>query len=95
MADIGNTTTSASSTDALKGDFIQPSGKINGTPYFDCDSNTFYKCVQGKKKRKHWKQFLGGEFGNGIKKWVASNRNSNFMLKNTEDGSFIYAHRQF
>lgn len=93
MAD-GNNTTTASDTDALKGDF-KPSGKVNGIPYFDCDSNTFYDCVQGKKKRKHWKTFIGGELGANIKDWASVNRNSNFMLRNTQDGSFIYAHRQF
>lgn len=79
----------------ITGDWIRPSGKFNGTPYFDCDSNTFYSCIKGKKKKKHWKKFLGGETGQGIQKWASKNRNKNFMLRNTEEDSFIYAHNQF
>jgi hypothetical protein len=92
--EVGVNTTNASSTDALKGDF-KPSGKFNNTPYFECDPATFHNCVAGKKKGKHWSKFLGGPFGENVKKWVASNRNSNFMLKNSEDNSYIYAHRSF
>lgn len=80
----------------IKGDWTaKPAGKINGTPYFDCDNDTFYKCVQGKQKGKHWKKFIGGETGDTIRKWASTNRNSNFMLRNKDDDSFIYAHRNF
>ena len=88
----GQTTSSTSDTGALKGDW-KPAGTFNGTPYFDCDNGTFYKCVQGKQKGKHWKKFLGGEMGDGVRDWVSKNRKSNFMLRNKDDGSFIYAHR--
>lgn len=90
----GVTTTNVTSTGALDGDW-KPDGNINGNPYFDCDPATFYKCVQGRMKGKHWKKFLGGEFGEGVKQWAAKNRNSNFMLRNKEDGSFIYANKIF
>jgi hypothetical protein len=90
----GMTTTSASGSGALKGDW-KPTGTFNGVPYFECDSDTFYKCVQGKQKGKHWRKFLGGEFGEGVRQWVSKNRTSNFMLRNKDDGSFIYAHKNF
>jgi len=85
-------TTNTSSTGALAGDF-KPAGKLNNTPFFDCDPDTFYKCVQGKKKNKHWKKFLGGEFGENIKNWASKNRNTNFMLRNTDTKGFIFAHK--
>lgn len=87
-------TGSVSSTGALKGDW-KPAGTFNGTPYFDCDADTFYNCVKGRQKGKHWKKFLGGEFGEGVRDWASKNRKSNFMLRNTDDGSFIYANNQF
>lgn len=87
----GQTTTS---TGEITGDW-KPAGKFNGTPYFNCDANTFHSCIKGKKKGKHWKKFIGGDLGTGIKTWASQNRNSNFMLRNTDDDTFIYAHRSF
>lgn len=78
----------------IKGDW-KPAGKFNGVPFFDCNSTTFYDCVKGKRKNKHWKKFLGGETGKGIQSWASKNRNTNFMLRNTDEDSFIYAHKQF
>lgn len=80
----------------IKGDWTgKPNGKFNGTPYFDCDATTFHNCVKGKQAKKHWKKFIGGELGSNIKQWANKNRNSNFLLRNTDDDSFIYAHRSF
>lgn len=91
----GVNTTNVSSTGALTGDF-KPSGTFRGVPYFDCDSETFYNCVNGKEKGKHWMKFLGNtEFSSNIKNWASKNKNKDFMLRNTEEDSFIYARKVF
>jgi hypothetical protein len=74
--------------------WIQPNGTFRGVDYFDCDSDTFSKCVQGKKKGGHWNSLMGkNEFTSSIKKWISGNRGKNFMFRNTSDYTFIYAHK--
>lgn len=74
--------------------WVKPAGKFRGVDYFDCDSDTFSKCVHGKKKGGHWNSHMGkSDFTSGIKNWISKNKNTNFMFRNNSDGSFIYAHK--
>jgi len=85
-------TSTITTTNAIAGDW-KPDGYFNSTPYFNTDSETFYNCVKGKKKNKHWKTFIKQSTGEKIQKWAAKNRNKSFLLRNVSDDSYIYAHR--
>jgi len=39
--------------------------KFAGCDVFEVDSDTYYKCVQGKKKFEHWKRYFDRETGDG------------------------------
>ena len=92
--DTGNTTSSVGSISGVDNAFVKPAGKFRGVDFFDCDSDTFDKCLKGKRKGSHWNSYLGkSDFTSGVKSWVKSNKQSNFMFRNTSDGSFVYAHK--
>jgi len=92
--ETGNTTSSVGSISGVNNTFIKPNGKFRGVYYFDCDSDTFNKCLKGKQRGVHWNTYLGkSDFTDGIKSWLKANKNSNFMLRNISDNSFVYAHK--
>ena len=91
--EIGNTTDSVGSISGVDNAF-KPAGKFRGISYFDCDNTTFNKCLKGKQKGGHWNRHLGkSAFTDGVKSWIKTNKQSNFMLRNKSDGSFIFANR--
>ena len=92
--EAGNTTSSVGSIAGVDNAFVKPAGKFRGVNYFDCDSDTFSKCLKGKKKGGHWNSYLGKtDFTSGVKSWLKTNKKSNFMLRNSSDGSFVFAHK--
>lgn len=91
--EAGNTVASVGSISGVDNAF-KPAGKFRGTDFFDCDSDTFSKCLKGKRKGGHWNSYLGkSEFTTGVKTWLKANKKSNFMLRNMGDGSFVFAHK--
>jgi len=92
--ETGNTVASVGAIAGVDNAFVKPAGKFRGVDYFDCDNTTFQTCLKGKQKGGHWNTYLGkSDFTTGIKSWLNANKKSNFMLRNTNDGSFVFAHK--
>ncbi len=74
-----------------KPDFI-----FKGSHGFDCDANTFGKCLQGKKANKHWNTYLSrdAELVGRVKAHIGTaKKGSNFVLRNKSTGEMVMARR--
>ena len=84
--DESGTTTTAIAHDASDGTFA-------GRPYFTCPASIFDRCVQGKKNRKRWQNFLGDDMmSSRIREFIKSNpKNKNILLRREGTGMIINA----
>ena len=73
----------------------QAHGKAFGRPYFNCNDKTFDACLQGRRKGKHWKKFVGNEELSGnIKAYLKANpKQKSVMLKKETSDHYIMANR--
>ena len=72
----------------------KPDGMFAGNPVFDCDDETFSKCIKGKKKYGRWSTYLGKDnpFYGHIQNWMKqSYKHKNFILRNNKSGAMVYA----
>lgn len=75
---------------------VKPDFKFRGHAGFDCDANTFSKCIKGKKKHKRWNTFLNrdDELVGKVKAYMGqSYKNTNFVLRNTATGEMVMGRR--
>lgn len=87
-------TSSVGTLSGVDNTWVKPAGKFRGVEYFDCDHDTFEKCYKGKQKGAHWNTYLGKtDFTASVKQWIKANPKSNFMLRSTQNGSFLFAHK--
>ena len=73
---------------------VEPDAKFAGNAVFDCDPKTFAGCIKGKKKHGRWATYLGKDnpFYGQIKQWMSqSYKNKNFIIRNNQTGSMVYA----
>ena len=72
-----------------------PDGKFCGKPVFNCDAETFSKCFQGRAKGQRWNTFLGtkNDWANGVRAYARQNGNPDFLLKNSQDGTYMFAQK--
>lgn len=74
----------------------QPDGKFMNRPYFDLPRDQFYNAAKGKKKKKHWKKFIGDdENGKRIQDWAKKNKGKPFLLRNKDTDEFVFARSPF
>jgi len=68
-----------------------PDSVFMNKPVFNCPDDTFYGCIQGRKKHKKWKTTLGDTETLGrIKSWKGQSRkNTDFILKNNKTSEMI------
>jgi hypothetical protein len=71
-----------------------PDGTAFGMSYFDCDADTYQKCVHGKRKTGRWQSYLGDdERAGGIKNWAKLNNKDGIMIKDISSGSYTVLRR--
>jgi hypothetical protein len=66
--------------------------KFAGVHVFDVSSDTFMRCIKGKKKYARWKNYLNDEDESDVKilNYAKSNPNNSVILKNDAYGGMIY-----
>ncbi|MDX8383290.1 MAG: hypothetical protein R8M45_04355 [Ghiorsea sp.] len=71
---------------------INPNGNAMGHPYFDCDSKTFMQARHSRLKGQRWSDQIGkSEWADSIRMYARKNKNPDFLLRNTDDGTFLFA----
>jgi len=72
-----------------------PDGYFAGCPVFDVDETKFMQARMGRQKGQRWFTFLGAncEWAAGVRAWARQNGNADFLLKNTADGTYMYAQK--
>jgi hypothetical protein len=73
---------------------VEPDATFGKNPVFDCDHDTFGKCMMGKKKYGRWASFLGkeNEFLGKMQNWMGQSRkNNNFIMRNKNTGEMVFA----
>jgi hypothetical protein len=62
-----------------------------GMTVFDCDDNTYARCIQGKKKYARYEKYVGAdEFGQAIREFAFKNPKKPIVLRNSRTGEMIY-----
>jgi len=72
----------------------KPDGWAMGKAYFNVDGNTFHAARTGRGRGRRWHSLLGksAEVDN-IRNYARQNGNPDIMLRNSSDGSFMYAQK--
>jgi len=65
--------------------------KFANTNCYEVSSDTYAKCIQGKKKYKHWKSFVGeDDTGHEIRTYARSNPDSPIIIQDQKTGAMVY-----
>jgi hypothetical protein len=72
-----------------------PCGKIAGTNYFTCDSDTFSAVKDSRKSGQRWNTFLkaNNEFSNNLRRWSRTNGNPDIMIRDGKTKVFVSAQK--
>lgn len=92
--EMGMVSTDTNTDSIPKQPFVRPDSKFAGNAVFDCDDETFSKCIKGKKKYGRWSSYLGKDnpFYGHIQNWMKqSYKHKNFILRNNKSGAMVYA----
>jgi len=72
----------------------KPDGWALGSAYFNVDGKTFSDARLGRGKGKRWHTLLGkSDTVDNIRAYARKNGNPDIMLRNSSDGSFMFAQR--
>ena len=65
--------------------------KFANTNCYEVCSDTYAKCIQGKKKFKHWKSFVGeDDVGQEIRTYARSNPDAPIIIQDQKTGAMVY-----
>lgn len=65
--------------------------KFAGAEIFEVSSDTYYKCIYGKKKYSRYDKYVGNdEVGQSIREYGRKNPKASIVLKNISTGGMVY-----
>ena len=68
----------------------KPPAMFGGKAVFKVSSNDYHKAVHGKKFRKHYKSYIGGELGEEVREFAAQNPNAPIIVQDEITGAMFY-----
>jgi hypothetical protein len=68
----------------------KPHDYFGGKPVFKVRSEDYHKAVHGKKYRKHYKSYIGGELGEEVREFAVQNPNVPIIVQDEITGAMFY-----